>query len=78
METESSKCIELDSVLHDERLNLNLHSLSLKDLREITNDFSDENLLGQGGFGTVHKVRLNYIFFIRQLYRKASIHINTR
>ncbi|CAL5093120.1 unnamed protein product [Urochloa decumbens] len=53
MDGESSKHMKLDSILHDKHLNL--HSLSLKDLREITNDFSDERLLGQGGFGRVYK-----------------------
>ncbi|CAN6356468.1 unnamed protein product [Urochloa humidicola] len=55
MDAESSKRIKLESILVDQRLNLNLYSLSLKDLKEITNDFSDERLLGQGGFGTVYK-----------------------
>ncbi|KAG2629925.1 hypothetical protein PVAP13_3KG511500 [Panicum virgatum] len=41
------------SILHNQRLNL--QSLSLKDMREVTNDFSDERLLGQGGFGRVYK-----------------------
>jgi hypothetical protein len=62
MDGESSKCNKLDNLLHDDSLNLNLHILSLEDLRKITNDFSDENLLGQGAFGTVYKVRLNHKF----------------
>jgi len=41
------------SILHNQRSNL--QSLSLKDMREVTNDFSDERLLGQGGFGRVYK-----------------------
>ena len=53
-----------ESILHDQRLNL--QCLSLKDLRDITNDFSYERLIGQGGFGRVYKVRLNPIFFYNQ------------
>jgi len=33
------------------------HNLPLKYLRNITNNFSDERLLGEGGFGTIYKVR---------------------
>jgi serine/threonine protein kinase len=75
MDGESSKCNKLDNLLHDDSLNLNLHILSLKDLRKITNDFSDENLLGRGAFGTVYKVRLNHKFSISKLCRKPFIHV---
>ncbi|GJN35249.1 hypothetical protein PR202_gb23999 [Eleusine coracana subsp. coracana] len=34
---------------------LELHSLKLEDLRKITNNFADEQLLGEGGFGKVYK-----------------------
>nr|TKW28798.1 hypothetical protein SEVIR_3G351600v2 [Setaria viridis] len=53
MDDESGRHNKLEGILHDQRLNL--QSLSLKDLREITNDFSYERLLGQGGFGRVYK-----------------------
>ena len=32
----------------------------LDTIRAATNDFSDENKLGQGGFGAVYKVSTNY------------------
>ena len=59
MDDESVRHNKRESMLHNQRLNL--QSLSLKDLREITNDFSDERLLGQGGFGKVYKVRLFFL-----------------
>ncbi|KAL2555156.1 Protein kinase superfamily protein [Forsythia ovata] len=33
----------------------NLHIFTLAELKEITNDFSSSNFLGEGGFGPVHK-----------------------
>ena len=59
-----------ESILHDQRLNL--QCLSLKDLRDITNDFSYERLIGQGGFGRVYKVRLNPTFSITKFCRSGN------
>ena len=70
MDDESSGHNKRESILHNQLLNL--HSMSLKDLREITNDFSDERLLGQGGFGRVYKVRLNPTFSITKLCRSGN------
>ena len=36
-------------------------SIPLEYLRKITNNFSDDQLLGEGGFGKVYKVILNNI-----------------
>ncbi|TVU49087.1 hypothetical protein EJB05_00378, partial [Eragrostis curvula] len=44
---------KLESILQDGRPEA--PSLPLEDLRKITNDFSDERLLGVGGFGKVYK-----------------------
>jgi len=53
MDDEPGRHNKQESILHNQRLNL--QGLSLKYLREITNDFSNERLLGQGGFGRVYK-----------------------
>ena len=66
MDSESNKYENLEGMLQDgisEPLNL-----PLQYLRSITNNFSDERLLGEGGFGMVYKVRLNHIFRSCQAY----------
>ena len=70
MDDEPGRHNKQESILHNQRLDL--QSLSLKDLREITNDFSDERLLGQGGFGRVYKVRLNPTFSITKFCRSGN------
>ena len=37
-----------------------LHFMNLSTIRAATDDFTDSNKLGQGGFGPVYKVRLLY------------------
>jgi hypothetical protein len=37
--------------------------MQLEYLERITDNFSDERLLGEGGFGKVYKVRLNHNIF---------------
>ena len=70
MDDEPGRHNKQESILHNQRLNL--QGLPLKYLREITNDFSDERLLGQGGFGRVYKVRLNPILSITKLCRSGN------
>ena len=75
MDDEPGRHNKQESILHNQRLNL--QGLSLKYLREITNDFSDERLLGQGGFGRVYKVRLNPILSITNFVnQETAIHTN--
>uniref|UniRef100_A0A0A8XN46 Protein kinase domain-containing protein n=1 Tax=Arundo donax TaxID=35708 RepID=A0A0A8XN46_ARUDO len=53
MDSESSRHNKLESILQDR--SLEPHSIALEDLRKITNNFSEEQLLGEGGFGKVYK-----------------------
>jgi hypothetical protein len=38
--------------------------MTLEYLKEITNNFCDEGILGRGGFGVVYKVMLNSFLFL--------------
>lgn len=46
---------KMESILQDQ--NSKPHNIPVQYLREITNDFSDERVLGKGGSGVVYKVR---------------------
>ena len=49
------------------------HRFTLAELREVTHDFSDEQLLGEGTFGKVYKVRLNHTFYNPLKYRVYTL-----
>jgi len=53
MDSESSRYDKLESMVQDGRSEP--HNLPLEYLRNITNNFSDKRLLGEGGFGKVYK-----------------------
>jgi hypothetical protein len=44
-----------DSLEESGRFGIGLHAFQLSELRAITHEFSNNYLLGEGGFGTVHK-----------------------
>lgn len=57
-----------------------LHDITLQHLKEITNNLSDERIIGQGGFGVVYMViRLQNIFIvcIFFFYMTTNNHIRT-
>ena len=55
MDAESSRHDKLESIF--EGASSEQRTLPLEYLRNITNDFSQELLLGEGGFGKVYKVK---------------------
>jgi len=79
MDSESSRYDKLESMVQDGRSEP--HNLPLEYLRNITNNFSDKRLLGEGGFGKVYKVRLNQIlgsFKYRYVTRDQTMYVETR
>jgi hypothetical protein len=63
---ESSKYGSLESMLHDQCSKP--RALPLQFLKEITDNFSYERLLGEGGTGMVYKVRLKHVHLVFQTY----------
>ena len=55
----------LESILRGES---SPHDIPFQCLKEITNNFSDDRVLGQGGSGVVYKVRLQHIVLCILLY----------
>jgi hypothetical protein len=64
MSSESSN--NLECVLRDQSSKPD--AVPLRYLREITNNFSDERVLGKGGTGYVYKVRLKHVRLTFQVY----------
>lgn len=58
----------LERMLHDENEKPSMLPLSL--LKEITNDFSNEQELGNGGFAVVYKVRIHQLLLLRLILIK--------
>ncbi|XP_031376958.1 cold-responsive protein kinase 1-like isoform X2 [Punica granatum] len=52
LDSSSKFCLEVDEGIH------NVNFFSYKELRRTTDDFSDSNKIGEGGFGSVYKARL--------------------
>jgi hypothetical protein len=65
MSSESSNCDKL-CVLNDQSSKPG--AVPLRYLRKITNNFSDERVLGKGGTGSVYKVRLKHVCLTFQVY----------
>lgn len=51
----SNSSVSLLSDLSNSLIGSNLHIFTLKELKNITQDFSKSNFLGEGGFGQVYK-----------------------
>jgi serine/threonine protein kinase len=66
MSSDSSKYDNLECILHDQSSKPEV--IPLRHLRKITNNFSDERLLGKGGTGDVYKVTLNHVRLVFQIY----------
>jgi serine/threonine protein kinase len=67
MDSESSRRDNLEIVLHDKIASP--RKLPFQYLKEITNNFSAERVVGEGGFGVVYKVKL--VFSNRCVYPKT-------
>jgi hypothetical protein len=77
MDAESSRHDNLESIF--EGASSEPRTLPLEYLRNITNDFSEELLLGEGGFGKVYKVKLPDTFHSHKcMYRYTFIYPEIR
>ncbi|TVU26835.1 hypothetical protein EJB05_29400, partial [Eragrostis curvula] len=73
MESEDSECNLLELILTDESAEPAALSLSL--LKSITNNFSDDQQIGSGGFAAVYKGKLeNGTVAVKKLYLTQEVH----